>query len=984
VKNISLKLIILFGAFLVILSSASALFVGVSHPSEPAVGEEITIEASATSGRVDRIRLQQLGVSGYWETIAEDNSCPSLTCRASTNFEASEPGDIDFRVKADLPDGTTEVQRTTISFSEQQNTAPTVDLISPENDATVGTSVNFDWSSSDADGDDILHTMQLEEDPDDDTIEPTRQINVGENTERTVELDEGEYLWRIKADDETDTSFSEVRSFTVNQNQEPSASFSISDSSPLVNEQVTFDASGSSDDIGISEYRWDLDNDGDFDDGTGVTRRYSFTSTGSKTVRLKVFDSEGLTATATRTLNVRSSAEDLSVNLENPENDAEVDRPVDFSWDSENEDTNTIFIERKDSSGDTPWNAPNIRLNLGSAEDYSTSDLDQGQEYVWGVEVESDGERLRSEVRSFTVSDEDTPPTDSSPNARFDFNPTNPVTGQVVRFDGSASNDPDGIIDSYQWDIDNDNVYERRGIRISERFSSSGPNDVTLKVVDNNGRTGTRTRTVNVGESQGETSVLEVLVEEMDGDNIENARVRVSNGETIVQRTNRQGRTSFSLEEGEYELRASRNGYIAQTRDIEIDEGEDSFESFRLETEQDTDIRITNIDYPSSVCRGSSFVVDVTVANQGDQDEIIEVSGDGFGSLLVNQNILIRDGESRTTSLRFTNVRGNDGEFSITASNSDSDTQIRDIDIRSCVISDRPDRSATDMTLNVDPMEVVYGDTVSVNGYVMGTRGRTNVDIRLSGRLAATVSTEPDGYYQAYVRPQTVGAQTVTASSGGRTASGTLSVLSTATVQAIYAPDKVFEGERFEVCGDVSSPSTPKVYLLRDGSVVTSKNQKGEVCFDVTGSEPGDHSYEIRAVVGGQRSSASREIEVLEAGSEVSSFPDSIASVRSEPGIVKVEIYNTNQDLKRYKIDIDGVPRSWVASTDKEVVLDKGERKTVYFYINGMEEGSRNVDINVRSGSNTVYSENIDVWIGGTTEEREIGFFERVGRLFSR
>jgi PKD domain-containing protein len=60
---------------------------------------------------------------------------------------------------------------------------------------------------------------------------------------------------------------------------------------------VTFDSSASSDPDGtIVAREWDLDDDGAFDDGTGVTASRTFATTGTHVVRLRVTDDKGLTA----------------------------------------------------------------------------------------------------------------------------------------------------------------------------------------------------------------------------------------------------------------------------------------------------------------------------------------------------------------------------------------------------------------------------------------------------------------------------------------------------------------------------------------------------------------------------------------------------------------------------------------------------------------------------------------------------------------
>ena len=65
-------------------------------------------------------------------------------------------------------------------------------------------------------------------------------------------------------------------------------------------QKVTLDAGASTDNIAIpnANYDWDLDNDGQYDDAQGKTTSVTFKTTGNKTVRLRVTDSDGVTATA--------------------------------------------------------------------------------------------------------------------------------------------------------------------------------------------------------------------------------------------------------------------------------------------------------------------------------------------------------------------------------------------------------------------------------------------------------------------------------------------------------------------------------------------------------------------------------------------------------------------------------------------------------------------------------------------------------------
>ena len=72
--------------------------------------------------------------------------------------------------------------------------------------------------------------------------------------------------------------------------------------------------------------------------------------------------------------------------------------------------------------------------------------------------------------------------------------PYNASTGSPVTLDGSGSNDPDGSIASYSWDMDDGST--RKGRKPSHTYSADGKYTVTLTVTNNEGETDTDTATV--------------------------------------------------------------------------------------------------------------------------------------------------------------------------------------------------------------------------------------------------------------------------------------------------------------------------------------------------------------------------------------------------------------------------------------------------------------------------------------------------------
>jgi hypothetical protein len=89
------------------------------------------------------------------------------------------------------------------------------------------------------------------------------------------------------------------------------------------------------------------------------------------------------------------------------------------------------------------------------------------------------------------------------PVADFSWVPQNPNLGQLVTFDASASHDPDGYITAYQWDWDNDGVYDETHTTptATHSWSDAGNYPVKLKVIDNNSATDVITKIVSVQNS---------------------------------------------------------------------------------------------------------------------------------------------------------------------------------------------------------------------------------------------------------------------------------------------------------------------------------------------------------------------------------------------------------------------------------------------------------------------------------------------------
>ncbi|MCD2201012.1 PKD domain-containing protein [Halobacterium sp. KA-4] len=96
----------------------------------------------------------------------------------------------------------------------------------------------------------------------------------------------------------------EIVESTDSTNSPPSASFTVTPSSPTVGQQMTFDASQSDDSDGsIASYNWDFDGDGTTD-ASGMTVTHTFNTSGTYSVSLEVMDNEGATSQAHQEITV--------------------------------------------------------------------------------------------------------------------------------------------------------------------------------------------------------------------------------------------------------------------------------------------------------------------------------------------------------------------------------------------------------------------------------------------------------------------------------------------------------------------------------------------------------------------------------------------------------------------------------------------------------------------------------------------------------
>ena len=91
-----------------------------------------------------------------------------------------------------------------------------------------------------------------------------------------------------------------------------------------------------------------------------------------------------------------------------------------------------------------------------------------------------------------------TTPLLAPPVPQFTTDPQNPIVGQTITFDASASEDPDGKIVKYAWNFRDGNTTTIEDRIITHTYTTAGEYEVILTIVDDHGISMSYTVTITV------------------------------------------------------------------------------------------------------------------------------------------------------------------------------------------------------------------------------------------------------------------------------------------------------------------------------------------------------------------------------------------------------------------------------------------------------------------------------------------------------
>jgi serine protease len=269
---------------------------------------------------------------------------------------------------------------------------------------------------------------------------------------------------------------------TPSTNKAPTASFTASQTTGGVPLTVSFNAGSSSDPDGtIVSYSWDF---GDSNSDTGVSPSHTFTTMGTFTVTLTVTDDKGASDETTTQIEVTEPVnQSPAASFTASTLEGDVPLVVKFNAEASSDPDGTI--------SEYHWNFGDGIATFGQRARHEF--ITHGTFTVVLTVTDNEGARDTAS-RTITVNKTFNQP----PVASFTTTPDSGEAPLDVLFYGAASSDPDGTIVQYRWNFGDGQTGS--GYRVNHEYSTPGSYVARLTVTDDDGDTGTTTKTINVAE----------------------------------------------------------------------------------------------------------------------------------------------------------------------------------------------------------------------------------------------------------------------------------------------------------------------------------------------------------------------------------------------------------------------------------------------------------------------------------------------------
>ena len=288
----------------------------------------------------------------------------------------------------------------------------------------------------------------------------------------------GTYTIALKVTDNNGESAIKSKDVVI-ANRPPVSDFEFSPTAPQKGQTVNFTSLASDPENRIQILEWDLDGDNQYDDAFGPTASKVFDTPGTKTVRLRITDSDGGSNSAAKTLSVSSQPPSASFTF-SPDTPLSLQR-VTFTSTSTDPDG---------SIADVRWDTDNDGAFDDGTDIEASRVFDKAGDKTVRMRVtDDDGNQVTT---TLTV-----PVTNRAPTAIIDA-PSAAQKSTNVMFK-SISSDLDGSIAKTEWDTDGDGYDDGTGTQVTKSFPTIGPKTIRLRVTDNLGLVDEDVHVIDIG-----------------------------------------------------------------------------------------------------------------------------------------------------------------------------------------------------------------------------------------------------------------------------------------------------------------------------------------------------------------------------------------------------------------------------------------------------------------------------------------------------
>lgn len=363
-----------------------------------------------------------------------------------------------------------------ITISVSDNQSPKADFAVSPDSIRPGDKVYFNASaSSDPDGQIISYKWDFGDGGSGAGVKQNHKYATPRN-----------YRVVLTVTDNDGASGTAVQNVPVASGTAPTASFIYSPNQPEVNQDVYFNASGSSDpDSAIISYEWDF---GDGRVGTGKTVTHRYADAGSYRVILVIADEQDNRDSAEQTVQVSSNSAPVARFEFSPSN-PKISQQVTFNGAGSSDPDGAIVSwlwNFGDGGAASGVQATHVFTSAGS--------------YYVVLTVADNHQNKSSAGQTINVA------TGQSPTAVISYSPSPVITGDTVQFSGEQSVDRDGTITSWQWDFGDGALGS--GSRTTHIYAAAGAYNVSLTVQDNDKNKTSAQTSVTVKNNQNPTALF--------------------------------------------------------------------------------------------------------------------------------------------------------------------------------------------------------------------------------------------------------------------------------------------------------------------------------------------------------------------------------------------------------------------------------------------------------------------------------------------